>query len=113
MSSEGITTSGDLHLQTGSEPSSGGKIVECCNRQGPHVHYVPKKPVVNAAGDVDSFDASNQPNWNQLDDKMESAPFEDEEFNEVIPVEDQISEDEVLVDETEIVEEEDERETTE
>ena len=85
---------------------------KCCTREGPHVHYVPRKPPVNAAGDVDVFDASNQPSMDIDQGTMEPGVAHDatehidipdfiqeEEF--AIPVEDQIAEEEVLVTETE------------
>jgi len=75
---EGITTTQNIHV-----PVS-GQTRGCCTRQAAHVHYVPKKPPVNAAGDVDVFDASNQPGMDLetglLDAAVEQVPTVHEEI---------------------------------
>ena len=73
--SVGITTSGSLPSQTGSGPSSeGDTVTKCCNRQGPHQHAVKPR-------DIEPLII------------VDDLPEEPEE----IPVDVQISDDEVLV----------------
>jgi hypothetical protein len=73
MSTEGITTT--QTVKAAKEP--------CCNRGYPHVHHVPKKPPVNAAGDVDLYDASNQPVWDPISDTISITPSDPTEHVEI------------------------------
>ena len=82
----------------------------CCARQGPHVHYVPRKPPVNAAGDVDVFDGSNQPSMDIGEGTMSPGVTHDRTVHEEIEIPDFVAEEE----EAEVIEEEtEETETTE
>ena len=69
----------------------------CCNRQGPHVHYVPRKPPVNAAGDVDVFDGSNQPSMDIAQGSMTPGVVHDQTVHEEIVIPDFVAEEEEAV----------------
>ena len=77
------------------------EVEPCCTRQGPHVHYVPRKPPVNAAGDVDVFDASNQPTMDVYDGSMSAGVEHDATEHEEI-----VEEEEVITETQEIEEDE-------
>ena len=88
----------------------------CCNRQGPHVHYVPRKPPVNAAGDVDVFDGSNQPSMDIGEGTMSPGVTHDRTVHEEIEIPDFVAEEEeaeVIVEETEETETTEEEEDAE
>ena len=97
---------------TSTQSIKGAAPEPCCARQGPHVHYVPRKPPVNAAGDVDLFDASNQPSMDIGEGSMSPGVVHDRTEHEEIVIPDFIEEEEFAeqieeVPETETEEEED------